>query len=93
MDAAATRWQQDDQGLWEVRGPARPYLHSKLMCWVALDRASHWLISFAPARTTSRSGPIPARSCGHRSSTTAGARKPAPTRSTTAATISTPLPC
>jgi alpha,alpha-trehalase len=38
VDTAASRWQDDDQGIWEVRGPARPYLHSKLMCWVALDR-------------------------------------------------------
>jgi GH15 family glucan-1,4-alpha-glucosidase len=37
-DAAAERWREDDQGIWEVRGPARPFLHSKLMCWVALDR-------------------------------------------------------
>ena len=38
VDAAAASWQQDDQGIWEMRGAARPYLHSKLMCWVALDR-------------------------------------------------------
>ncbi|MBA3742866.1 glycoside hydrolase family 15 protein [Sporichthya sp.] len=38
VDAAADRWAEDDQGIWEIRGPARPYLHSKLMCWVALDR-------------------------------------------------------
>jgi len=38
VDAAAERWDDDDQGIWEVRGPARPFLHSKLMCWVALDR-------------------------------------------------------
>lgn len=38
VDAAAERWEEDDQGLWEMRGPARPFLHSKLMCWVALDR-------------------------------------------------------
>lgn len=38
-DAAAATWQQPDHGIWEVRGPARHYLHSKLMCWVALDRA------------------------------------------------------
>ena len=38
VDTAATRWRENDQGIWEVRGPARPYLHSKLMCWVALDR-------------------------------------------------------
>jgi len=38
VDAAASLWGEDDQGIWEVRGPARPFLHSKLMCWVALDR-------------------------------------------------------
>lgn len=38
VDAAASRWHEDDQGIWEIRGPARPFLHSKLMCWVALDR-------------------------------------------------------
>ena len=38
-DTAATRWQETDQGIWEVRGEPRHYLYSKLMCWVALDRA------------------------------------------------------
>jgi GH15 family glucan-1,4-alpha-glucosidase len=38
-EAAATRWQQHDQGIWEVRGDPRDFLYSKLMCWVALDRA------------------------------------------------------
>lgn len=38
-DAAADRWQQMDHGLWEIRGAPRHYVHSKLMCWVALDRA------------------------------------------------------
>jgi len=38
VEAAASRWDEDDQGIWEVRGEARPFLHSKLMCWVALDR-------------------------------------------------------
>ena len=38
VDAAARQWPGDDQGIWEMRGPPRPYLHSKLMCWVALDR-------------------------------------------------------
>jgi len=38
VDTAAARWADHDQGIWEMRGPARPYLHSKLMCWVALDR-------------------------------------------------------
>jgi len=38
-DAAAARWQQQDQGIWEVRGEPRDFLYSKLMCWVALDSA------------------------------------------------------
>ncbi len=38
-DAAARRWPEKDQGIWEVRGEPRDYLYSKLMCWVALDRA------------------------------------------------------
>jgi len=32
-------WQSPDEGLWEVRGPRRQFTHSKVMCWVAFDRA------------------------------------------------------
>jgi GH15 family glucan-1,4-alpha-glucosidase len=39
-DAAARRWQEKDQGIWELRGEPRHFLYSKLMCWVALDRAA-----------------------------------------------------
>jgi GH15 family glucan-1,4-alpha-glucosidase len=38
-DAAATRWRERDQGIWEVRGEPRHFVYSKVMCWVALDRA------------------------------------------------------
>ena len=38
-DAAASHWQRPDNGIWEVRGEPRHFLYSKLMCWVALDRA------------------------------------------------------
>jgi len=38
-DAAAARWQEPNQGIWEVRGGPRDFLYSKLMCWVALDCA------------------------------------------------------
>jgi GH15 family glucan-1,4-alpha-glucosidase len=38
-DAAAERWREKDQGIWEMRGEPRHFLYSKLMCWVALDRA------------------------------------------------------
>jgi GH15 family glucan-1,4-alpha-glucosidase len=43
-DAAAARWQEKDHGIWEVRGEPRDFLYSKLMCWVALNRA----IALAP---------------------------------------------
>ena len=33
------RWKEKDQGIWEIRGEPRDFLYSKLMCWVALDRA------------------------------------------------------
>jgi GH15 family glucan-1,4-alpha-glucosidase len=32
-------WQLEDEGIWEVRGGKRHFVYSKLMCWVALDRA------------------------------------------------------
>ena len=38
-EAACNRWQEQDQGIWEVRGEPRDFVYSKLMCWVALDRA------------------------------------------------------
>jgi alpha,alpha-trehalase len=40
-DAAAARWREPDRGIWEIRGEQRHFLYSKLMCWVALDRAIH----------------------------------------------------
>lgn len=32
-------WDQPDEGIWEVRGPRRQFTHSKMMAWVAMDRA------------------------------------------------------
>ena len=32
-------WEQPDEGIWEVRGPRRHFVHSKVMAWVAVDRA------------------------------------------------------
>ncbi|MEU5715270.1 glycoside hydrolase family 15 protein [Streptomyces sp. NPDC020403] len=31
-------WQEPDEGIWEVRGPRRHFVHSKVMAWVAVDR-------------------------------------------------------
>jgi GH15 family glucan-1,4-alpha-glucosidase len=38
-NTAARRWTEKDQGIWEIRGPQQDFLYSKVMCWVALDRA------------------------------------------------------
>lgn len=38
VETAATTWQEPDQGIWEIRGPAARYTYSAVMCWVALDR-------------------------------------------------------
>lgn len=35
----AGNWNQPDEGIWEVRGGKKKFLYSRLMCWVALDRA------------------------------------------------------
>ncbi|MCX4744219.1 glycoside hydrolase family 15 protein [Kitasatospora sp. NBC_01287] len=37
MDFLATAWREPDDGLWEVRGPRRHFVHSKVMAWVAAD--------------------------------------------------------
>ncbi|MDX3836454.1 glycoside hydrolase family 15 protein [Streptomyces europaeiscabiei] len=39
MEYLLTAWRKPDEGLWEVRGPRRHFTHSKVMCWVAADRA------------------------------------------------------
>jgi GH15 family glucan-1,4-alpha-glucosidase len=38
VNAAAERWRTPDRGIWELRGRPRHLVHSKAMCWVALDR-------------------------------------------------------
>lgn len=38
-DFVADHWQDLDRGIWEVRGPERAFVYSRVMCWVALDRA------------------------------------------------------
>jgi GH15 family glucan-1,4-alpha-glucosidase len=39
-ECASRVWRDPDQGIWEARGKPQHYVSSKLMCWVALDRAS-----------------------------------------------------
>jgi GH15 family glucan-1,4-alpha-glucosidase len=38
LNWVADNWRRDDCGIWEVRGGPQPFVYSKLMCWVALDR-------------------------------------------------------
>jgi GH15 family glucan-1,4-alpha-glucosidase len=39
-DCATKVWREPDQGIWEARGAPQHYVSSKLMCWVAMDRAA-----------------------------------------------------
>jgi GH15 family glucan-1,4-alpha-glucosidase len=52
MDHLATVWREPDDGIWEVRGPRRHFTHSKVMAWVAADRAVRAVEEFG------RQGPI-----------------------------------
>lgn len=39
IDHVGENWNKPDAGIWEMRGEPEHFLHSRLMCWVALDRA------------------------------------------------------
>jgi GH15 family glucan-1,4-alpha-glucosidase len=52
LDYLATAWRQPDEGIWEVRGGQQHFVHSKVMAWVAFNRAARELES----RTFSESG-------------------------------------
>jgi len=39
LDYLESGWSKNDSGLWESRGPERPYVHSKVMAWAGMDRA------------------------------------------------------
>jgi GH15 family glucan-1,4-alpha-glucosidase len=40
VEAALAHWREPDQGIWEVRGPARHFTSSKVLCWLAADRGA-----------------------------------------------------
>jgi GH15 family glucan-1,4-alpha-glucosidase len=52
LDWLESGWREPDEGLWEVRGPRRHFTHSKVMAWVAFDRAVKLIRGF------DREGPI-----------------------------------
>ena len=39
-------WTEPDEGIWEIRGPRRPFVHSKVMAWLAVDRAVRMMQEF-----------------------------------------------
>jgi len=39
LDFLESGWREPDEGIWEIRGPRRDFVHSKVMAWVAFDRA------------------------------------------------------
>ncbi len=68
-ECATQVWQNPDQGIWEARGKPQHYVSSKLMCWVALDRAAK-LAEIRGDPSCRRSGPrSPTRSARTSSST------------------------
>jgi GH15 family glucan-1,4-alpha-glucosidase len=54
LEWLSKNWQRPDEGIWEVRGGAKEFLHSRVMCWVAFDRALRL------AQKRSLSGPLDA---------------------------------
>src|SRR6266480_130455 len=46
LDFLESAWTKPDAGLWEVRGPVRHFTHSKVMAWVAFDRAVKFVQSY-----------------------------------------------
>ena len=40
MERVVSDWRKPDKGIWEIRGEARHFVSSKVMCWVALDRGA-----------------------------------------------------
>jgi GH15 family glucan-1,4-alpha-glucosidase len=52
MDFLRDGWREPDDGIWEVRGPRRHFTHSKVMAWVAIDRA------IKTAEEYGRDGPV-----------------------------------
>jgi len=39
VESVMDKWQEPDHGIWEIRAETREFLHTRLMCWVAMDRA------------------------------------------------------
>ena len=56
-DWVCDHWDQPDEGIWETRGGRKKFLYSRLMCWVAIERA---IRHGQPPRPARRPGPLAA---------------------------------
>jgi GH15 family glucan-1,4-alpha-glucosidase len=52
LEFLESAWDSPDEGIWEVRGPRRPFTHSRMMAWLAVDRAVKAVERFG------RAGPV-----------------------------------
>jgi GH15 family glucan-1,4-alpha-glucosidase len=87
-DWVEAHWREPDEGLWEVRGPRRNFVHSKVMAWVAADRMVRAIEEWGSKARWSASGscaPTFATRCAARATTPPATRS----RSTTAQPSST----
>jgi GH15 family glucan-1,4-alpha-glucosidase len=92
LEYLETIWEQPDQGIWEIRGEARHFTFSKVMAWVAFDRA------IKSAEQYGFEGPRAhwedlRRGLPRRSSSVASTAIATPSSNTTALAISTPRCC
>jgi GH15 family glucan-1,4-alpha-glucosidase len=69
VETALERWREPDNGIWEVRGEAKHFTSSKLMCWVAADRGARLARIRQDGRMAERweaaAAEIHADICGH----------------------------
>ena len=93
MEHLESIWQTLDNGIWEMRGPPRAFTHSRVMCWVAFDRAVKLAEQFGLPGTVRPLAEGPRRDPCR--SLREGLRRRAgtPSRSTTAARRSTRACC
>ena len=91
-ECATKVWREPDQGIWEARGKPQHYVSSKLMCWVALDRAAQLAeIRGDPELAGEVAGDRRGDQGGHPRATASPTR--AYYASTTTRTLSTPRRC
>ena len=76
MEFLEGHWREPDEGIWEVRGPRRHFTHSKVMAWVAADRAVRAVEEFDLAGPADRWRHAP----GRRSTTRSAGRATTPSR-------------